>query len=111
MFEGKPLIASGANGSEHGDSVGGELFVPNWKDLTARLAAARELNRQLAVSDETEFASFDAQSARKIACQHGLAAGSGKHGVNPDDLANGKWPEPNVGQRIATSEPANRGNT
>lgn len=111
MFEGKLPIAVGANGSEHGDSVGGELFMPDWQELTARLAAARDMSRVLAEPDEAALASFDACSARKIAVLHELAAASGKHGVNPDRLANGKWPGSNSGRSVATSEPANRGNT
>lgn len=111
MFEGKPPIAPGANGSEHGDSVGGELFVPDWSELTAKLAAARDLSRLLTEAEQTALASFDAQGARKLAAQHGFTGSNGKHGVNPDDLANGKWPGFNSGRRAANGEPANRGNT
>jgi hypothetical protein len=111
MFEGKLPLAPGANGSEHGDSVSGELSVPNWSELTAKLAAARDLSRLFADAEQTALASFDAQGARKLAAQHGVSGKNGKHGVNPNDLANGKWPGSNIGRRAANGEPANRGNT
>jgi len=117
MFEGKPPIASGANTTEHGEPVGEKLCALDWAELVAKLAAARDLRRELASDDgEGSFASFDAECAQHIAALHdkvpeGQTAGNGKRAVNPDDLANGKAVCATIGRRAESDVPANRGNT
>lgn len=89
MFEGKlPLAHVAHYPAEDGNSAG-SLRGLTWSDLRARLEAARDLrlslNLSMRDSPDDHLASFDAQSARRIA-----ALADGKHVVNPDDLANGK---------------------
>ena len=116
MFEGKPPIASGANGSNHGDSVNENLCALNWADVVARLAAARDLRRELDSHDDAALASFDAECAQHLASHHGkspeeLATINSKHGVNPDALANGKDVCAINGRRADRGDTADRGNT
>ena len=88
------------------------LCEMNWGDLVARLSAARELRAELAESDETTLASFDAESARHIASQHEISRrAQGQRDVNPDDLGNGKGRTAERNQHAARAKPATRGNT
>ncbi|KLE34367.1 hypothetical protein [Aurantiacibacter luteus] len=102
MFEGKPPVPPLANGTHTGDSSGAELCALTWSDLVARLAAARDLRREMAANDESGAASFDASSALHIAHigdRDTHTAGRGHQLlVNPDDLANGKTDGCNNGE-------------
>ncbi len=111
MFEGKPPAMPGAKACESSETASGELSALDWAELTAKLAAARDLRRHLAETGNGALASFDAQCAREIAAHHGYAEENDKYCVNPDDLANGKWPGSNSGGRAEKGEPAIRGNT
>lgn len=120
MFEGKPPFAPDARVWKHGEAVDDSLCAVDWNDLKARLAAARDLRRELQAGEPCDVASFDADSARRLAAQHErvdeIAFGdapvaNGKDGVNPDDLANGKGVSPNIGRHSESGDPANRGNT
>lgn len=111
MFEGKLPVPSGLSGDERGESVREELCPIEWSELVARLAAARDLRRELAASSDAAMASFDAHCARQIAASHEFTPGNGKHGVNPEDLANGKGPRPISGRHADSDDTANRGNT
>lgn len=94
MFEGKPPKAD----------AGASLQAVTWADLSARLAAARDLRKALA-GDENGEGSFDAASARWIA-DHA----EGKPDVNPDDLGNGKAVNGMAGVERAQPMPGDRGN-
>jgi hypothetical protein len=89
MFEGKLPLAQVAH--DFGQDFRGDpgdaapLREMTWSDLRASLDAARDLRVSLRARSDEQLASFDAQSARRIA---GLAETF--HAVNPDDLANGK---------------------
>ncbi len=89
MFEGKSPFSPQPTGSPTAPVDGDSLRELSWSDLRARLAAARDLRASLARSairsPVRDMASFDGQSARHVA-----ALASGKDGVNPSDLANGK---------------------
>ena len=87
MFEGKPPRTADAlplEEPQHGES----LRPLSWGDLIARLSAAREVRASYRGAGAAADASFDAGSARRIAAHH-----NGKHGINLDDLSNGKGPE------------------
>ena len=87
MFEGKPPRTADAlplEEPQHGES----LRPLSWGDLVARLSAAREVRASYRGAGAAADASFDAGSARRIAAHH-----NGKHGINLDDLSNGKGPE------------------
>ncbi len=87
MFEGK--LPKPAEATPLGEPHDGESLRPlSWSDLVARLSAARELRASFAGRAAGSDASFDAGSARRIAAHH-----NGKHGINLDDLSNGKGPE------------------
>ncbi|KLI64785.1 hypothetical protein [Aurantiacibacter marinus] len=120
MFEGKPPIASGAHCSQHDEIASEELCAIDWAELTAKLAAARDLRRELASGDDGiddgTMASFDAHCALHLASHHGkfpdeASEENNKRGVNPDDLANGKGACAIVGRHAENGDPANRGNT
>ena len=84
MFEGKPPRTADAlplEEPQHGES----LRPLSWGDLVARLSAAREVRASYRGAGAAVDASFDAGSARRIAAHH-----NGKHGINLDDLGNGK---------------------
>lgn len=116
MFEGKTPIAPGANSSERGKTVAEELCALEWGDLVTKLAAARDLRRELAATDASTLASFDADCAQHLAAHHDnppqpFPHEKGKHGVNPDDLANGKAPAAIQDGVADRDDPANRGCT
>jgi hypothetical protein len=98
MFEGKPLKPDAA----------ASLQAVTWADLSARLAAARDLRKALA-EDENGEGSFDAASARWIA-DHATQDAEGKPDVNPDDLGNGKAVNGMAGVEGTLSTPGDRGN-
>ncbi|MFC3096635.1 hypothetical protein [Alteraurantiacibacter palmitatis] len=86
MYEGKLPSAKQAieTGQDSGES--GILREMTWRDLRARLDAVRDLRCALRRPGEAEkLASFDADSARRIA-----ALSNGKQGVNLEDLADRK---------------------
>lgn len=85
MFEGK--LPSARVAPDPADPSAGDVALREltWSDLRARLDAARDLHDSLHAGTRDQLASFDAQSARRIA-----ALAEGKHVVNPDGLANGK---------------------
>jgi hypothetical protein len=89
MFEGKlPLVpvAHDCGPDFRGDpGDAAPLRAMSWSDLRASLEAARDLRASLSARSDEHMASFDAHSARHIA---GLT--ESYHGINPDDLANGK---------------------
>ena len=72
-----------------------------WSDLVARLGAARDLRRELGVSDIGGDASFDASSAQHIALITDREDTAGKRTVNPDDLGNGKSDGCTTGEHAA----------
>ena len=87
MFEGK--LPTPVEALPLGELQDGEVLRPlSWSDLVARLSQARDLRASLEGAPVASDASFDAGSARRIAAHH-----NGKHGVNLDDLGNGKGPE------------------
>jgi hypothetical protein len=96
MFEGKP--------PKH--DVGASLHVVSWADLSARLAAARDLRKAFAQGEDGE-GSFDAASARWIA-DHADDSVAGKPDVNPDDLGNGKAVDGMAGDEPALPMPSGR---
>jgi hypothetical protein len=96
MFEGKP--------PKH--DAGASLHAVSWADLSARLAAARDLRKALA-QDENGEGSFDAASARWIADHADLVGG--KPDVNPDDLGNRKAVDPMASDGSALPMPGDRG--
>ena len=84
MFEGK--LPTPVEALPLGELQDGEVLRPlSWSDLVARLSQARDLRASLEGAPVASDASFDAGSARRIAAHH-----NGKHGVNLDDLGNGK---------------------
>lgn len=111
MFEGKLPLASGISGEKRGESAPEELCSIEWTELVARLAAARDLRRELGQGDEDALASFDAHCARQISGSHDNAPEESKRGVNPEDLGNGKEPRPISGRHAEGVDTANRGNT
>ena len=120
MFEGKPPFAPEARVWKHGEAMEDSLCPVDWDELKARLAAARDLRSEWSDTAVCEDASFDADSARRLAARHDrieelgfddVPLANGKGGVNPDDLANGKGVCPNIGRQSENGEPANRGNT
>lgn len=120
MFEGKLPTQPKAPLSDNGAAADEALCPLEWNDLKARLAAARELRCELADETIDEDASFDADFARKIAAQHDRRddgydeypdPGKSKRGVNPNDLANSKETDGNIGRQRESHDPTNRGNT
>lgn len=112
MFEGKLPLAPDSRNSATGQVPEEALCELSWSDLVARLSAARELRAELAASDETMLASFDADSARHLACQHdGLRPDNSEYDVNPDDLGNGKGRAAKDQSRADRDTPATRGTT
>jgi hypothetical protein len=93
MFEGKPPKRD----------AGASLQAVTWADLSARLAAARDLRNALAEEENGE-GSFDAASARWIA-DHA----DGKPDVNPDDLGNRKAVDGMAGDEPVLPVPGDRG--
>ena len=110
MFEGKPPIAPQSRNSGPGENRADELRALSWSDLTARLAAARDLRAELAQPQIDPNASFDADSARRLASLTDRPPGHGKQGVNPLALANGKGARCNGVDDTQTSDQADRGN-
>ncbi len=111
MFEGNPIPAPDSRSSVAGDTAENPLCELNWADLTARLAAARELRAELAITDDCVLASFDAESARHLASQPGgFRHGYDQRDVNPDDLGNCKGRTAKHFSR-ADRDTATRGNT
>lgn len=87
MFEGKPLQGRDPQPEETTSDTSDELRPLTWGDLRTRLDAARDLRTASACRVEDRLASFDANSASRIAAQ-----ADGKEAVNPDDLAICKGP-------------------
>jgi hypothetical protein len=84
MYEGKLSSIHAAGPPDQ--SVGQDHLRPVcWRDLVAKLEAARELRAGLGAGETDGDGSFDPDSARHIA---GLT--EGKHDINFDVLANGK---------------------
>ena len=67
MFEGKPPFAPEARVWKHGEAVEDSLCPVDWDELKARLAAARDLRSEWSDAVVCEDASFDADSARRLA--------------------------------------------
>ena len=87
MFEGKLPIA--AEALPYGEPQDGDaLRLLSWADLVARLSAAREVRASFGGGAAGSDASFDADSARRIAAHH-----NGKHAVNLEDSSYRKGPE------------------
>jgi hypothetical protein len=97
MFEGKPPIQDAA----------ASLQAVSWADLSARLAAARDLRKALGEDDNGE-GSFDAVSARWIA-DHVPDHVGGKPDVNPDDLGNRKAMDGMADAERVPQTPGDRG--
>jgi hypothetical protein len=86
MFEGKSSHHGYEGGESGKSSAGGSLREVAWGELISRLAAARDLRCELGASTATGEASFDPESARRIAA----ARGDDKPEINPDALGDGK---------------------
>ena len=97
MFETKPPSPDAA----------ASLQAVSWADLSARLAAARDLRKTLAEDDNGE-GSFHAASARWIA-DHVPDHLGGKPDVNPNDLGNRKTVDGMAGAERAPTMPGDRG--
>lgn len=69
---------------------GAELRAFDWAELTARLAAARDLRGVVVRRRNHESASFDRLAASVIA-----GSPKGKRGINPNGLGHGKSPRGN----------------
>lgn len=115
MFEGKPLAAHDSRSSATGQMPEDALRELRWSDLVARLAAARDLRAELARAEDVALASFDADSARRLATRHepqhdALDFAQDQDGVNPDDLGNGKADYGTSGAYPDHQAPAIRGN-
>lgn len=111
MFEGKLPLAPESRDSATGEMPEEVLCELRWSDLVARLSAARELRAELAASDETMLASFDADSARHLASHHeGLHDDNNEPDVNPDDSGNRKGQAAINQIRADHDKPATRGN-
>ena len=112
MFEGKLPQTSDSRESAALTPPQDVLCEMKWSELVARLSAARELRAELAHTDESVLASFDAESARHIASQHeSCLRERGERDVNPDDLGNGKGHAAEGAPRADRETPATRGNT
>ncbi|MGB3794936.1 MAG: hypothetical protein WA957_01370 [Alteraurantiacibacter sp.] len=112
MFEGKITTAPDSRNRATGQIPQEELCELRWPDLVAKLTAARELRAELAASDSTTLASFNAESARHLASQHEcLLHDDDELDVNPDNLGNGKGPVSKREQRADRETSATRGNT
>jgi hypothetical protein len=85
MFEGKPPRPRDARALDDEPPDIDALRPLSWGDLVARLSAVRDSRPLHDGSDAGGEASFDADSARRIAAHH-----NGKHDVNLDASANGK---------------------
>lgn len=85
MFEGKPPNTGESLPLDLATGEQGELRPVSWRDLVARLDAAREFRVARGVGETAGDASFDPLSARHIAEIENY-----KPGINFDDLANGK---------------------
>ncbi len=92
MFEGNPPRPSLARPFPDREWDGDALRPLDWRDLVARLSAARGLRISDDHPEDGCEASFDAGSARRIAAHH-----NGKQAVNPDNSSNGKGPECTAG--------------
>lgn len=91
MFEYKPIPMPDSRDCAADAVAESALCELNWAELTARLAAARELRAELAHSNAAVLASFNAHSARHLASQHDVFRDrDSQPDVNPDDLGNGK---------------------
>ena len=111
MFEGKPPILPLGGQASSGDSSADELCALSWSDLKAKLAAARDL-REVIVEDENgAIASFDADSARRLAAISDRPEDDGKRPVNPHGLGNSKANGRMDVAPAAPSEPDARGST
>lgn len=112
MFEGKLSHQPESRDSATGDLPDEALRDLQWSDLVARLTAARELRAELAASDSSILASFDADSARHLASQHEChLLDENEPDVNPDNLGNGKGHAAEHGSHTDRDTPATRGNT
>jgi len=87
MFEGKLPRPAEARPLEDGPD-GEVMRALSWSDLVARLAASRDLRASFAGAEQPADASFDADSARRIAAHH-----NGKQAVNLEDLSYRKAPQ------------------
>ena len=86
MFEGKLPRPAEAHALENGPD-GDVLRELSWSDLVARLAASRDLRASFAGVATPADASFDADSARRIAAHH-----NGKPAVNLEASSYRKGP-------------------
>jgi len=84
MFEGKPPLPPATPGAAARLAEGEPLRQLSWSDLSARLAAARDLRTELDRQSMTT-SSFGAPFV-----QHVAALENDKEAVNPTDLANRK---------------------
>ena len=82
MFEAKITPAGAASVQESA-----ELRAFDWCELTARLAASRDLRMLVQRRSGAAGASFDRSAATCLASQ-----GNGIRAVNPNDLGHGKSP-------------------
>jgi hypothetical protein len=112
MFEGKPPVPARAPGDSAAPEGEGELHAVSWSELVARLSAARELRTVLVADALATPASFDADSARRLATMPvgEAAAANGNKPVNLDGSANRKCPHGTNRSDEQQRRPALRGN-
>ena len=110
MFEGKPPLPPQASADAREENLAGELHALSWSDLVAKLAAARDLRSEIVIVDDASPASFDAESARRLASLTERPEGDGKQAVNPLALGNGKGARCSDGVRNIRNDQADRGN-
>jgi hypothetical protein len=100
MFEGKPPRPRDARALDGEPREFDALRPLSWGDLVARISAARDLRSTQDEADSGCEASFDADSARRIAAHH-----NGKLGVNLDVSGNGKSPAGTESRAAFGAEP------
>jgi len=103
MFE-KKIPEPGQPDSSQGEFSEEVLQDLSWTELAARLAAARDLRRELDLPEGSGQASFDANFARQLAGQE-----DGKPTINRMGLAHGKQAGDKDGGTSQDAVTGNRG--
>ena len=111
MFETKPPVPATAKSVAAPQDVEEELRAISWADLAAKLAAAREGRVASGKGNESNAASFDAQSAQHLAEMDEVENGDNHDAVNLTDLGNRKGAGGINNANEEQQRPAIRGNT
>ena len=109
MFEGKRPVPAAESMHRMDHGVAQAMRELSWSELTAKLAASRDLRTMIGAQDDASDASFDAGSARWIAEHTGNTGADGKFAVNLEASANGKWDPAIVCRNNSEPLPASRG--